>query len=88
MNEKVFLRFKKNGAPIKELLKFDVLSRSWIARSKIDTDICRVLRSALLEINAKHSLNALKIIGFLPVERSDYNDVRQAITQNDLFFVR
>ena len=86
LNEKTFKKLVAGGEKIRELARFPNVTKPWIARSGLDPVIAEALRASLLEIDDPDVLVELKIDGFLSGDDSDYNDIRQAIDENDAFF--
>lgn len=86
VNEKAFNALITNGAPIRELARFETDSKPWIARSDLDEEIETVLRDGLLQLQNGALLSRLEITGFISGEDSDYASVRESILNNSRFF--
>lgn len=86
LKEGTFKKLVKNGIRIRELARFQNVTKPWIARSGLSTDVASELSRALLEMDDPDALKALGVDGFLEGSDADYAKIRAAIENNDRFF--
>jgi phosphonate transport system substrate-binding protein len=86
LNEKTFRKLVKAGENIRELVRFPNVSKPWIARSRLDSDVFAALRDSLLNVTNPATLAAMKIDGFMEGGDEDYRVIRQAMENNHVFF--
>ncbi len=86
LNESTFRKLLSKGEEIRELARFPNVTKPWIARSGLDSEIFEALQLCLLELTDEESLQKLKIDGFLEGADIDYEVIRTAIEGNDRFF--
>lgn len=86
LKEGTFKKLRKKGIPIRELTRFLNVTKPWIAASEMEPNIVSALTEVLLELKDPTALKAIKKQGFLPAEDSEYDFVRKAMKNNDLFF--
>lgn len=86
MTESTFRKLLAGGEKIRQLARFPVVSKPWIARSGIDPKLYTAIKIALLEMKDEAALRSLEISGFIEGTNSDYEVVEKAIAENKLFF--
>ncbi len=86
LNEKTFKRLVSQGVPIKELARFDNVTKPWISREGLDENIETLLRNGLLQITDPQTVERLKITGFVEGGDADYSSIRESILNNRKFF--
>ena len=86
LNESTFRKLLSKGEEIRELARFPNVTKPWIARSGLNSDVFDALQQCLLELTDEESLQKLKIDGFLEGADVDYEVIRTAIEGNDRFF--
>lgn len=87
LKEDTFLKVAKNGGEsLRSVAVFPNVTKPWLARSQLPQRLAHALREALLALDDREALKALKIDGFLEGEDQDYAVTRMAIEQNELFF--
>lgn len=86
LNESTFRKLLSKGEKIRELARFTNVTKPWIARSGLNSDVFEALQLCLLELTDEESLQRLKIDGFLKGADLDYEVIRTAIEGNDRFF--
>ena len=85
LNEKTFKKLLEAGEPIRELVRFPNVSKPWIARSGLDTDVLDALRESLLSVKEPKVLKTMKIDGFQEGSDVDYAVIRRAMENNSAF---
>ena len=88
LKESTYNRLVANGSALRILSTFPNVTKPWIARSNLDERIFLALRSSLLEIIDPETQRVLKKDGFIEGDDQDYALVREAISQNAMFFKR
>ncbi len=80
-----FKKLKKKNVAIRELYRFDNVTKPWIARAGLDARIMKALRVALLELKDPKALKAIKKSGFLGGSDADYDVIRKAMKKSEQF---
>lgn len=80
-----FRKLQKKKVAIRELLRFDNVTKPWIARAGLESRIAIALRDALLELSEPALLKSLKKSGFLPGNDGDYDPIRTAMKKSRKF---
>ncbi len=88
LKESTFKKLVKKGTPIRAIATFENVTKPWIARAGLSPSLADAMRAALLELSEPKALEALGKDGFLEGDDSDYQVIREAITQNPRFFGR
>lgn len=88
LEETTFEKLVKKGVPIRALKTFPNSTRPWVARAGLDPRIRDALRQALLNVDDRAALQALRFDGFFEGSDSDYEPTRDAIRQNPQFFAQ
>ena len=86
MTESTFRKLLAGGEKIRELARFPVVSKPWVARSGMNPKLYTALKLALLETNDVAALRSLEISGFIEGTNRDYGVIEEAIAKNGLFF--
>jgi len=86
LNESTFKKLLAKGEPIRELARFPNVTKPWIARKGLDPEVFLALQESLWELDDARSLKSLKVDGFLAGGDEDYQTIRTAMENNDLFF--
>ncbi len=86
LKEGTFEKLVKKGHKLRALARFPNVTHAWIARPKLDGELRKALAAALLSVTDNQALKAFGRDGFLNVADSDYDIIRQAISNNDRFF--
>lgn len=86
LNESTFKKLIANGEPIRELARFPNVTKPWIARKGLTPEVFAALQQSLYEMNNGTILESLKVVGFLPGSDEDYETIRIAMEDNNLFF--
>ena len=86
LKEGTFKKLVKKGHKLRALARFPNVTHAWVARPNLDDNLRQALSAALLAITDKQALEAFGRDGFLDVSDSDYDIIRQAISNNDQFF--
>jgi phosphonate transport system substrate-binding protein len=75
------------GTDMHVLLQFPIVPMPWVAKSNLDPELARALRSYLLELQAPKLLSVLEdgVIGFREAAPIDYDVVERAIAKARLF---
>ncbi len=85
LKESTFNKLKKNNVAIREIYRFDNVTKPWIARSGLKPRLSDALREALLEVKDPVVLKAIKKSGFLSGQDADYDFVRSAMEKSRQF---
>ncbi len=88
LKESTFNKLVKKGTPIRAIATFENVTKPWIARAGLPSRLAGALRAALLGLTDPEALKALGKDGFVEGDDSDYQVIREAITQNPRFFGR
>ncbi len=80
-----FKKLKKKNIAIRELHRFDNVTKPWIARAGLQSRIASALKDALLGIEDPSVLKAIKKSGFLAGDDSDYDIIRLAVKKSRQF---
>lgn len=78
MNENTFNKYK-NEKGLRSILKFDCVTKPWVAREGLDATIYHALRQILLDFDDPELLEPLKREGLLPADDNDYDAIRKAM---------
>jgi phosphonate transport system substrate-binding protein len=84
LKESTFEKLLKKGVPLKELARFQNVTKPWIHRSGLSPQMAEYLSESLLEIEDP---KIIKKGHFIKGADSDYEVIREAIRTNDDFFV-
>ena len=84
--ESTYKKMKSKGVSLKVIARFPNVTKPWISSSQMDTKMRTYLKEILLTIKDKDILKALSKDGFLEADDSDYDVIRLAISNNQLFF--
>ncbi len=88
LEETTFQKLVDKGVPIRALAKFSNSTRPWVARSGLDPRVRDALRQALLNVDDRAALRALRFDGFFEGSDQDYEPTRDAIRANPQFFAQ
>lgn len=80
LKESTYKDLVANGHPLKILMKFDNVTKPWVAHPSVDSEVREALRGALLEMDGGVSKD-----GFLTASDSDYDRVRDAMALVEKF---
>lgn len=87
LKEGTFKKLVSQGVPISSLAEFYNVTKPWLASSNLDPKIVVALRESLLELEDTTILETMKITGFTLGSDDDYELIRKAILENDIFFI-
>ena len=79
-----FANMNKDGQ-LRVLVRFDNISKAWIARAGLDPAACSALRTALLGMRQPATLKVLGVTGFQPASDRDYDFVREGMKRANEF---
>ncbi len=85
LKEGTFKKLRKANEPIRALVYFDNVTKPWVARPGLDSEVLKALRTTLLELRSPEALAALKKEGFLSGGDADYDSIRKAILASQEF---
>ncbi len=88
LEETTFKKLVDKGVPIRALARYSNSTRPWVARAGLDPRIREALQLALLKVDDREALRALRFDGFFKGDDSDYNPTRDAIRRNPQFFAQ
>ena len=86
LSESTFRKLLANGAKIRELARFPIVSKPWIAAAGIDPALYSALKISLLEMTDEAALRPLEINGFVQGSNEDYRVIADSMSQNHRFF--
>ncbi len=87
LKESTFNKLVKNGALLKELVRFPNVTKPWIVRSGLSDTYVQALRKTLIDMDNAVGPKTINIKReFLPGDDSDYESVREAMSRNNEFF--
>lgn len=86
MSEATFRRMLSEGAKIRELARFPMVSKPWVARAGIDPAVYSALKISLLEISKSEALLPLDFNGFIEGRNDDFRKVAESMSLNHRFF--
>ncbi len=86
LKESTYKKLRSKGTPIRELARFENVTKPWIARAGLEPDLFDALQRGLLAMQDGAALKSLKKTGFLAADDADYDRIRQSIEQNPAFF--
>lgn len=86
LKESTFRKLVAKGEPLRALVSFPNVTKPWIARSDLPSDIHQALSRVLLELKDEKAFASLAKDGFLPGSDDDYDIIREAIQKNRDFF--
>lgn len=84
MNENTYNKYK-DGKGLRSILRFDCVTKPWVARAGLDTTSYNALQKILLGLNDPELLKPLKRDGLLPADDSDYDSIRDAMRLAEKF---
>ncbi|MBL4892675.1 MAG: phosphate/phosphite/phosphonate ABC transporter substrate-binding protein [Rhizobiaceae bacterium] len=84
----VYEDLKKRGAKIRPIASFANVTKPWVASRHVSVEMKTAIREALISLRGVKVLDLIKKDCFLPGHDSDYDGVRLAIANNNLFFTR
>lgn len=87
MAESTFRKLLADGEKIRELARFPIVTRPWIARAGIDPRIYLALKVSLLEMTDSSALDRLEINGFVNGSNNDYKVIADSMSENHRFFL-
>lgn len=85
LKESTFKRLVEQGSRLRVLTTFENVTKPWVASHLLDSKFKEQLKQALLTLDDKDALHALKKDGFLPGKDDDYRMIRLAIENNPKF---
>jgi phosphonate transport system substrate-binding protein len=86
LKESTFNKLVKKGVPIRAIARFPNVTKPWIAREALPKKFADALSETLMHLKDPAALKRLKKEGFLPGDDEDFQIIREAMEQNELFF--
>ena len=86
MSEATFRLLLSEGEKIRELARFPMVSKPWVARAGLDPAVYTALKSSLLEIRNPEVISSLDFNGFIEGSNADYKVIANSMSQNHVFF--
>jgi phosphonate transport system substrate-binding protein len=86
LSQSTFKKLTKKGVPIRAIATYNSVTKAWVARAGMDPRIKRALSQALLSIEDRSALKALRFDGFFKGADSDFELTRKAMRDNPAFF--
>ena len=80
-----FNKLRKKNVAIREIYRFENVTKPWIARAGLDEKISSALAVALLNLDDVAALKAIKKSGFLNGDDSDFDVIRKAMKKSEQF---
>lgn len=80
-----FNKLRKKNVAIREIYRFENVTKPWIARAGLEEKVAVALKTALLELSDPTVLKAIKKSGFLAGSDNDYDVIRQAMKKSEQF---
>ena len=80
-----FEKLRKKNVAIREIHRFENVTKPWIARAGLDEKVADALKNALLELSDTSVLRAIKKSGFLIGEDHDFEVIREAMKRSEQF---
>ncbi|OOZ36170.1 hypothetical protein BOW51_08395 [Solemya velesiana gill symbiont] len=90
-NENTFNKYASSKG-LRKIAEFPCVTKPWIARQGLSTELFEALRESLFDLKDKSVLKTIKRDGFLPADDSDYDLIREGMQlarkfdENDLSF--
>jgi len=86
LKESTYKKLVARGEPLRAIAVFPNVTKPWVARQGLSDEIKNVIRICLVGMTDAKALKALKKVGFVVGQDSDYAVIREAIRDNHLFF--
>lgn len=86
LSKSTFKKLVAKGVPIRELVSYTSITKTWAAREGLAPRVFNALRMTLLRFDDPKALKALRFDGFFQVADSEFQAVRNAIKKNPQFF--
>jgi phosphonate transport system substrate-binding protein len=80
-----FKKLRKKNVAIRELHRFENVTKPWIARAGLDEKVAAALKNALLGLSDAKVLKAIKKSGFLPGHDGEFKAIREAMKRSEQF---
>lgn len=77
-------KFMNNS--LRVIAEFPVIAHPWVLREHVADNIKKQLKAALLTLDQQQAYRGLKRDGFVDGNDSEYNDIRESMMKNYLFF--
>ncbi|MBE1285822.1 MAG: PhnD/SsuA/transferrin family substrate-binding protein [Rhodobacteraceae bacterium] len=85
LKESTFEKLVGKGVPIKALIKFDNVTKPWLASSTLSPEIAEHLSSIMLDDANYEAVKSVAKSGFLAGSDADYDFVRRAMAHSQAF---
>ncbi len=85
LKEGTFKKLVAGGTKIREIARFPNVTKPWVARAGLDSEIVKILRQALIELKDEEALATLRVDGFLEGSDDDYSPIRKSMDRNGAF---
>lgn len=85
LKESTFKKLVDKGVPIRVLFTFDNVTKPWLAAAHLNPDLAAAMRQVMLDAADKKALEAVNKGGFLAGTDSDYDLIRDAMQQSQMF---
>lgn len=85
LKESTFKKLVAKGVPIRVLMSFDNVTKPWLAGSDVSTNVVAAMRRVMLASENEEIVRKISKNGFLEGSDADYDFVRRAMAQSDLF---
>lgn len=81
-----FKKLRKNGLKLRSIAILENVNKPWIASSDMDNDLYYALRNVMFRVSSTDAFEALGRKQFVYGHDSDFERIRDAIDNNQLFF--
>ena len=85
LKESTFKKLVKKGVPIRALVKFDNVTKPWIASSQMSPQILNAMQAIMLDPKNLDEMKSIAKNGFLAGSDADYDLIRKAMARSENF---
>lgn len=87
LKEGTFKKMRSKGVLLREIARFPNVTKPWVAKSGLDKDIAQALSGLLIASSEENALykNSFSKNGFLAGDDSDYDIIRQSMSDTRFF---
>ncbi len=85
LKESTFKKLVKKGVPIRALVKFDNVTKPWIASSQMSPQILNAMQAIMLDPKNLDEMKSIAKNGFLAGNDADYDLIREAMARSANF---
>lgn len=85
LKESTFKKLVKSGVPIRALMKFDNVTKPWLASSDLEPRVVAAMRQIMLNTTDLELLSTIAKDGFVDGSDEDYDFIRKAMDHSQIF---